>query len=236
MKKKIVMRVDLPEEYAPGKYYEYVSDDLTDCIDQLAYLNHEVEERGLSLEGYLFTITGRKETFVFNPYFMEDWIKHGGTEHFLDRCRMPGDLVQRVEDALASMGYEFKREPKGVCSSDEDELFTCECPYPISCYGLKFNGELYVHIYAHADGSQSIEYGVSETCALAMSEEDTVKAIMEKSNLGKTEAEKAWSSIVDLAEANSDAMIKAFGPIFEERFPDVYIIDRLYTSNFLRSA
>lgn len=241
MEKKIVMRVDLPEGYAPGQYYECVCDIIIDCVYQLNDLYHDVAEKGFSLHGHLFTITGTKDLFAFNAYAMEEWIRHGGTaEDFLSYCRVLESVEQRVEDVLDTLkcGYQFERMPKAVWSDDEESVgFMCKCPCIVQTYGLKFGKALIVDIYNRKDGTKVVEYGCSkELYHYSLSVEDIVKAIMEKSGLNESEAGKVFNSIESILETSYDAMFEIFGREFEERLPDVDIIDRAFTSNFLHTA
>ena len=56
---------------------------------------------------------------------------------------------------------------------------------------------------------------------------------MEKSGMNERDADKAWNAIADLIDLNVEAMHDIFGPEFEQRLPDVYIVDRGYYSGYL---
>ena len=51
--------------------------------------------------------------------------------------------------------------------------------------------------------------------------------------MNEKEADKAWNAIADLIDLNVEAMHDIFGPEFEQRIPDVYIVDRGYYAGYL---
>lgn len=235
MEEKFIIRMDLPDEYKENSYFTYVSDSIYDCLRALASIEREAAEKGISLHGCLFTIKGVKGTFRFDSGAWYEWLHYGGCDEFLNACRVLESVEQRVEDILKSLecGYRFKRMPMSG-EENEDVGFMCEYPYPISCFGMKFNFAMVVSVRTFKDGSKGIEYG----CFQDLYDWDTrkdvcIKNIMEKSGMDERDADKAWNAIADLIDLNVEAMHDIFGPEFEQRIPDVYIVDRGYYSGYL---
>lgn len=235
MEEKFIIRMDLPDELREDSYLSYESDSIGDCLDALGSIYHESYEKDVSLNGSLFTIKGVKGTFRFDSIAWEDWFKHGGDDLFLSRCRVLESVEQRVENILNTLkcGYKFQRMPMPG-EEGKDVYFMCEYPYPISCFGMKFNFAMVVSVCTFKDGSKGIEYG----CFQDLYDWDTrkdacIRNIMEKSGMNEKEADKAWNAIADLIDLNVEAMHDIFGPEFEQRIPDVYIVDRGYYSGYL---
>lgn len=234
MEKKFIIKMDVPDELYEDSYFNYESDSIGDCLDALGSIYHEAMGKDVFLGGCLFTIKGVKGTFRFDGCAWEDWFKHGDDCLFLSRCKVLESLEQRVEDILNTLkcGYRFRRMPMSI--ENENVEFMCECPYPVSRYGMKFNFAMTVGVYTFKDGSKGIEYGsYHDLYDWDMRKGDCIKTIMEKSGMGEEEAEKAWDDIAEIMDSNMEAMIDVFGPEFERRLPDVEIVDRNYYHAFL---
>lgn len=235
MEEKFIIRMDLPDEFKENSYYTCVSDSIYDCLCALASIEREAAEKRISLHGCLFTIKGVKGTFRFDDYAWCEWLHDGGCDEFLNECRVLESVEQRVEDILKSLecGYRFKRMPMSG-EENEEVGFMCEYPYPISCFGMKFNFAMVVSVRTHKDGTKGIEYGCFEDLYDWDTRKDVcIKNIMEKSGMNERDADKAWNAIADLIDLNVEAMHDIFGPEFEQRLPDVYIVDRGYYSGYL---
>ena len=235
MKEKFIIRMDLPDEISEGNYLCYESDSIGDCLDALGSVCCDALEKEISLDGCLFTIKGVKGTFRFGSYAWEDWLKNGGDDLFLSRCRVLESVEQRVENTLNTLkcGYKFERMSM-PSEESSDVYFMCEYPYPISCFGMKFNFAMVVSVCTFKDGSKGIEYGCFEDLYDWDIRKDVcIKNIMEKSGMDERDADKAWNAIADLIDLNVEAMHDIFGPEFEQRVPDIYIVDRNYYSGYL---
>ena len=235
MEEKFIIRMDLPDKISEDSYLCYESDSIGDCLDALGSVYHDASEKEISLDGCLFTIKGVKGVFRFCSHAWEDWLRHGGDNLFLNECRVLESVEQRVEDILKSLecGYRFKRMPMSG-EENEDVGFMCEYPYPISCFGMKFNFAMVVSVRTFKDGSKGIEYGCFEDLYDWDTRKDVcIRKIMEKSGMDERDADKAWNAIADLIDLNVEAMHDIFGPEFEQRLPDVEIVDRNYYSGYL---
>lgn len=238
MEEKFIIRMDLPDELREDSYLSYESDSIGDCLDALGSTYHESYEKNISLDGCLFTIKGVKGVFRFDSIAWEDWLKHGGDDLFLSRCRVLESVEQRVENILNTLkcGYKFQRMSMSL-EEEGDICFMCEYPYPISCFDMKFNFAMVVSVRTFKDGSKGIEYG----CFQDLYDWDTrkdicIKTIMEKSGMYEKEADNAWNNIADHIDRNIEIMNEVFGAEFEKRLPDVEIVDRNYYYGFLDAS
>lgn len=139
------------------------------------------------------------------------------------------EIIKKVEEVLNSLGCGFKFTKH--YDSDGVPYYVCTTGNPIVYAGMTFDRRLKVCVGKGLLGEWSVDYQTSwepeETAGPLLK---VTEKIMKNAKICWGDAVHVYNSIDEILEINYDSVLYQFGPEFEGRLPDLYIVDRLFNS------
>ena len=138
------------------------------------------------------------------------------------------EIIKKVEEVLNSLGCGFKFTKHYY--DDGVPYYVCTTGTPIVYAGMTFDRRLCVQMGKDCEGWK-IEYQCSwepeETAGPLLK---VTEKIMKNAKICWDDAVRVYANIDEILVTNYDAVFYQFGPEFEGRLPDLYIVDSLFNS------